>query len=132
VFALGGVASLLLCFMRLFTVIFFRNNHPQRKWNDPHFRFNRSRVNTGPIVLFFLLSVGLFGGVTMAMMHSLVRLCNLFTPPVFCSAYPLPQYLVIYLMAVTAVHGCIFLGFISLNCIFYRCCVRSHTGKFCC
>ena len=130
-FMVGGVASLLLFFMWLFTVLFFHSKHPRKKWHDLHFRFNRTRVNTGPIVCCFLLSVGLFGGVTMTMTHALVGFCNFFSPPVLCSVYSMPQTWVMFMMAATGANNVIVLGFICMNCFFYQYCVRLHTGNFC-
>ena len=131
-YEVAGVACLLLSLMWCFTVVFFCTNHPTNRWYETGFRFDED-VNTGPIVCCFLVSCFLFGSVTVALIHDLIGICNLFSPPVQCFLYfPTLNYFISYVVIITSVMTVIMFGFLCINCLCYFPCVRPNAGNICC
>jgi len=122
-YQMAGVSCMLLCAMWIFTLVFFRKTHPRRRFHQDGYRMPAG-VNTGPIVCFFLVACGLFGGVTTALLRDLVLGCLLFDPPMRCYLHP---YVIVLAIVMTVIAA----TFLCLNCVCCFFCVKRNAGSVC-
>ena len=118
----AGVSCIFLCLMWFFTLRFFYMSHPNKRFHDSHNYLVPEHINTGQIVCCFLVLCGIFGGVTMSLIHNLIFIC---VAPEYCPLLPH------YVISITSIMGIIMFLFLCLNCLCYSHFVRRNAGSIC-
>ena len=119
-YSFAGVSCIFLCLMWFYTLRFFSMSHPNKRFHDSHKYRVPEHINTGQIVCCFLVSCGIFGGVTISLIHNLIFIC---VPPENCTLLPY------YVVSITSAMGIIMFIFLCLNCLCYRHYVQRNAGS---